>query len=248
MRSGVEARVSEFAWPEARGKWSVWRFHWLIHHKLIRALERAKPYLKGTLLDVGCGTKPFASFFSTGLVRYWGCDLPDSRYIGDAKGREAPRGPDLFAIGEALPFPDGSFDTVLGLSMITYLPEPGRLLEEARRVLRPGGHVVMEFTQMAPVHADLRDYFRYTRDGAGWLLERAGFEPVEFIPIGGLWARVGLATTEGLQRINRGPTRVLTELPVRALYVVLQLGFEAMDRLFFDPREAISHLVVAKKR
>src|SRR5215468_4108507 len=69
----AERRMS--VWPEGRGKWSVWRFHWLIHHKIIRALERARPYLRGVLLDVGCGTKPFAPVFEAGLSRYWGVDL-----------------------------------------------------------------------------------------------------------------------------------------------------------------------------
>lgn len=271
--------MSAFGLGERRGKWSVWRFNWLVHHKIIRALERARPFMGGVLLDVGCGTKPFARVIERKLEHYWGADLPDSRFIGggeksrtaggrghatdgapahgaaNASGRRAAargettwRRPDVFARGEALPFRDGSFDTVLGLSMLTYMPEPGRFIDEAHRVLRPGGVLVLEFTQMAPLHDEPQDYFRFTRYGAAWLLERAGFEPVEFIPIGGLWARVGLSTIAALNRVNRGPTRILTELPVRALYIALQLLFEALDRLFFDPRETLAHLVVAKRR
>lgn len=235
--------MSGLAWPEGRGKWSVWRFHWLIYSKIIRALERARPYLKGTLLDVGCGTKPFAHVFESGLSRYWGVDLPDSKFINGAA-----RGPDVFARGEALPFRDASLDTLLGLSMLTYLPEPLLLLREGARVLRAGGFLVLEFTQMARAHDDLPDYWRFTRDGAAALLERAGFEPLEFIPIGGLWTRVGVAMTDGLQRINRGPTRILTELPVRFLYVLVHVLFELLDRAFFDPKDTIAHLVVARKR
>jgi hypothetical protein len=41
---------------------------------------------------------------------------------------------------------------------------------------------------------------------------------------------------------------VLTEIPVRVLYVVVQVTCEALDRLFFDPREVLSHLVVARRR
>jgi hypothetical protein len=52
----------------------------------------------------------------------------------------------------------------------------------------------------------------------------------------------------GLNRVNRGPTRILTELPVRLLYVILQTGFELLDRLFFDPREVLAHVVVAQRR
>jgi hypothetical protein len=61
-------------------------------------------------------------------------------------------------------------------------------------------------------------------------------------------ARVGLSWIGALNRLNRGPLRILTEIPVRVLYVVLQLGFDVLDRLLFDPREVLAHLVVARKR
>jgi len=67
------------------------------------------------------------------------------------------------------------------------------------------------------------------------------------VPVGGLWARVGLSTIAALNRINRGPTRVLTEIPVRLLYIVLQVSFEILDRVFFDPREVLANIVVAKR-
>ena len=227
------------------GRWSFWTFNWLIHHKTIAALERAAPHASGTLLDVGCATKPFAPVLAPRVDRYLGIDLPDSRFV---LAGPPERRPDVYGRAEALPFRDASLDTVLGLSMITYLPEPGVFLAEAGRVLRPGGALILEFTQMAPLHDEPHDYFRYTRYGAAWLLERAGFTPVEVIPIGGLWARVGLSMIAALNRVNRGPTRVLTEIPVRLLYVVLQLGCALAEWLFFDPREALSHLVVARKR
>ena len=128
----------------------------------------------------------------------------------------------------------------------SYLPEPARLVGEARRVLRPGGILIAEFTQMRPHDPALHDYFRYTREGAAWLLERAGFEILESRPIGGLMARVGLSSIAALNRINRGPTRVLTEIPVWLLYVLIQVAFEALDRLLFDPRECLGHLLVAR--
>jgi len=79
------------------------------------------------------------------------------------------------------------------------------------------------------------------------LLAEAGFEPVEWIPMGGLWAAVGLNVIAGINRVNRGPWRIVTELPSRALYVVFQLGFELLDRVFFDPGEMMARLVVARR-
>ena len=61
-------------------------------------------------------------------------------------------------------------------------------------------------------------------------------------------ARVGQSTIAALNRVNRGPLRILTEIPVRILYVVLQVFFAVLDRIFFNPREVLSHLVVARKR
>ena len=224
----------------ATGRFTPWKFNWLANHKIIAALRRVRGHAKGDLLDVGCGSKPFAPVFAGHVRRYRGTDLAASRYLGDAR-------PDAFARAEAQPFRDGSFDTVLGLSMLTYLPEPSRMIAEAHRLLRPDGVLILEFTQMVPLHDEPHDYFRFTRYGAEHLLRSAGFEPVEFVPVGGLWARVGLSTIAALNRVNRGPARVLTEIPVRVLYVVLQLGFEALDRLFFDPREVLAHVVVARR-
>jgi SAM-dependent methyltransferase len=210
----------------------VWKYNWLANHKIIQALRRAQCHARGILLDVGCGSRPFERLFRGRVEHYLGTDLPGSLYL-DASP------PDVYARAEALPFRGKSVDTMLGLSMLTYLPEPTRMLVEAHRVLKPGGMLMLEFTQMAPLHDEPHDYFRFTRYGAALLLGRAGFEPIDFIPIGGLWARVGLSMIAALNRINRGPTRVITEIPVRTLYVVLQL--------VFDSREVLAHLVVARR-
>ena len=222
------------------GRWAFWRFNWLANHKVIAAVERSLPYAHGTLLDVGCGSMRARAWFAGRITGYLGVDLSVSPYLQDARLT-------AFARGEALPFRAGSVDTVLGISMLTCLAEPLQLIEEAHRVLRPGGTLIMEFTQMAPLHDEPHDYFRFTRFGAQSLLERGGFQAVEFIPIGGLWARVGLSSIAALNRINHGPTRILTELPVRALYIVIQLACEVLDRLFFDPREVLAHLVIAQR-
>jgi SAM-dependent methyltransferase len=44
---------------------------------------------------------------------------------------------------EALPFPYASFDKVLAVNSVQFWPGPGRSLAEARRVLRPGGVLLL---------------------------------------------------------------------------------------------------------
>ena len=223
------------------GKWAFWRFNWIAHHKIIAALERARVHAHGVMLDVGCGDMRAERWFRGHIAKYEGVDLTASRFL---LGRKIT----AFARAEELPFRDASFDTVLGLSMLTYLREPQRMVDEAHRVLRPGGTLILEFTQMAALHDEPYDFFRFTRYGATSLLERAGFEVIELIPIGGLWTLVGMSAIAAINRVNRGPWRILTELPSRFLYVVLQLGFDLLDRWFANPRETVAHLAVARRR
>jgi SAM-dependent methyltransferase len=226
------------------GKRAFWRFNWLARHQLVGALERVRVHARGLLLDVGCGSMPFAPVLQPAVEHYVGVDLPASRDLGRAGTRQ----PDVFARAEALPFRDASADTVFAFSLLTYVFEPSRFLDEAARVLRPGGVAILEFTQMTPLHPWLPDYLRFTRTGAERLLESAGFEILQVEPVGGLMSRVGLSWIGALNRINRGPTRLLTEIPVRFLYVALQLGFAGLDRLTRDPREPLTHVIAARRR
>lgn len=227
--------------PPPFGKNSVWKFNWLANHKLIRALERTSHYASGQLLDMGCGSRPFAAWFAGRVTQYWGTDLRSSRHL-------KARRPDAYARAEAQPIRTGSMDTVVAFSVVTYLPEPSRMFDEAARVLKPGGIAIVEFAQMEPILDAPYDFYRFTPYGARYQFERAGFEVLEIVPLGGLWARMGLSAIGALNKINRGPLRWLTELPVRALYILVQVFCEGMDRAFFNPLEAMSHLVIARKR
>jgi ubiquinone/menaquinone biosynthesis C-methylase UbiE len=49
----------------------------------------------------------------------------------------------LFIEGDHLPFPDNSFDTVVGTLVFCTIPEPEKTLSEIHRVLKPGGKVLL---------------------------------------------------------------------------------------------------------
>jgi ubiquinone/menaquinone biosynthesis C-methylase UbiE len=62
--------------------------------------------------------------------------------------RELARERGLDAVGgvaEQPPYPDDSFDTLLMVTTICFVDDIPLSLREARRVLRPGGHIVIGF-------------------------------------------------------------------------------------------------------
>ena len=91
----------------------------------------------GTVVDVGCGVPP-AFLLSTRAARKIGIDLRD----GACPGVEMVRC-DVGA--EPLPLPDGCADALTALAMVEHLPETALepFLRETRRVLRPGGVLVL---------------------------------------------------------------------------------------------------------
>ena len=57
---------------------------------------------------------------------------------------------DVDLVRDALPFPDNSFDMILLLAVIEHLPTPPkRILEELRRLLKPGGVLALEVPNIA---------------------------------------------------------------------------------------------------
>lgn len=102
-----------------------------------------------------------------------------------------------------LPFDDASFDAVLCCVSIDYLVQPVEVLREAARVLRPGGVVVLTFSNRCFPTKAVRGWLATDEDGrvaiARTYVEQAGFEGVTTAlrtqrrrgrdPLYGVWAR-----------------------------------------------------------
>lgn len=101
------------------------------------------------VLDVGCGTGDYAVIARRHGGVYHGVDFAPTM-AREASARAAADGlPARVAVagGEELPFADGAFDLVLGLGYIAYFADPRPALREIRRVLKPGGVLVLQVSK-----------------------------------------------------------------------------------------------------
>lgn len=101
-----------------------------------------------TLLDVGCG---FGGTIRQINATHNAMDLTglniDPRQLAIAKTQSTPSRGNAMSWVEAdacqLPFEDNSFDRVLAVECIFHFPSRERFLEEASRVLKPGGYLAV---------------------------------------------------------------------------------------------------------
>ena len=78
---------------------------------------------------------------------------------------------DVVYDGKKIPFHDGKFDKLLLRCVLEHVADPISILEEATRVLKLNGKLVLEVPFINPVHAAPNDYFRYTPDGLKELIK-----------------------------------------------------------------------------
>ena len=144
-----------------------------------------RPYLRGYVLDVGCGPQSVPSYLK---------DFPSEQIFGidpisDQADHPCPFVP---GVGEYLPFHDEAFDVVISGTTLDhyYLLDQG--LREAERVLQPGGHFVAWITEFAgappydPYSSaimphDSEHMYHIDRVWFLPLMDKFGFSPIEII-------------------------------------------------------------------
>jgi SAM-dependent methyltransferase len=113
--------------------------------QIMKARSRIVPQASGDVLELGCGGGINMQFYDpTKISSFSGLDpspalLATSQLAAHARGMPADiRG----GIGEAMPFADASFDTLLVTFTLCSVDNQRQVLSEMRRVLRPGGKVL----------------------------------------------------------------------------------------------------------
>ncbi len=122
--------------PGAPGE--IWYEHWHRYHF-------AAPLVRDRdVLDVACGEGYGSALLARSARKVTGVDLAAAA-VEHARERYAGlRNLDFHAADcSALPFPDASFDAVVSFETIEHIAAQDAFLDEVRRVLRPGGLLVL---------------------------------------------------------------------------------------------------------
>jgi SAM-dependent methyltransferase len=231
----VETQLfGRFYQVEDRHWWFVGRRR-IVLDQLSRYLTPAgsphAPGCRDRILDLGCGTGGVLAHLGRfGLA----CGIdPSPEAVGYCHERGLPV---ALGSGLELPFRDGSFAAVLALDVIEHVEDDVGMLREARRVLRPGGIVVITVPALPWLwssHDVVNHHFRrYMRATLSRAVRAGGLTPVKVSYYNALLLPLAV-TRKVLHRLN-GTGDHLETLPGPAnalLRTILTAELPAIRRL-----------------
>lgn len=135
-------------------------------------------FVKGRLLDLGCGQVPLYGAYRCHATEVVCVDWENTPHKSEHLDH-------VCDLGGTLPFPDGSFDTVILSDVLEHIAEPGALWREMARVTADKGIVMLNTPFFYQLHEVPHDYYRYTEFALRRFAGLAGFRVLLLQPAGG---------------------------------------------------------------
>lgn len=182
----------------------TWLLRTLIRDAVLDALPKGEA---GVVIDLGCGFSPYRPLVESVMghsAHYVGVDIPTTLYSGAAVCWD----------GRSAPFTDASAQVVMLTEVLEHCDDPSIVLDEATRLLSPGGRLITTVPAVWPTHNAPWDFRRFTANGLARMLSSQPLEEVRIQPLGG-W-NATMAQLMGLW-IRRGGHNSLVRRPLELL-------------------------------
>jgi len=131
-------------------------------------LAEHRGILKGRVLNVGAGERNVAHLIDGELINQ------DITWPGDSRTHIQ-----VYSPIHRIPFELNHFDSILCIGVLEHVENPEEAVPELFRVLKPGGHLILEVPFLQPEHKVPTDYQRYTKDGLVRLVSHHGFRVLQ---------------------------------------------------------------------
>ena len=182
----------------------------VVRRSILEALKQVAPTLYGTVLDVGCGYKPYESLFLSApskATRYIGMDIGDNIYLGGQVDR--------IWDGRNIPLDNESVECAVATEFLEHCDSPEAVLDEIFRVLKPGGLLFLTVPFLWPLHEVPHDMYRYTPFSLEAKLSAAGFSGIQVSALGGVDAAMAIMIGLWIQNLKSWHLRrILSRLAV----------------------------------
>ncbi len=133
-------------------------------------------YVKGRVLDAGAGRLALKFLLAPKATTYYSID----KYIARKE---------LSIVGDLniLPIKEKTFDTIVCLQVIEHTPTPEHVIKDLAVSLKDKGILILSAPHIAYLHGEPEDYYRYTKYGLIYMLEKHGFRVLEISAAGSIF-------------------------------------------------------------
>jgi SAM-dependent methyltransferase len=125
-----------------------------------------RPAAGMTIVDLGCGDRPYEDLFTDRGATYVGCDIGPGEHVEITPGARVP-------------LDDNSADAVVSFQVLEHVGDLDWYLGEAHRVLKPTGVMLLSTHGNWLYHPHPTDFRRWTREGLIRELELRSFDVFE---------------------------------------------------------------------
>ena len=177
------------------GWWPGWRGLFDPENGRIPAFlqEESARLVGGALvLDAGAGQRPYAIYFQR--QQYQSCDMPGGFY------RQKH---DFECWLHEIPRPDNTYDAVVLTPVLEHVPDPAAVLKELRRVLKPGGRILVSVPLNGPLHGEPYHFFQFTHYGLAVLAQQNGLTLEVCEKIGGAFWQLGKRIPDTVSKLMK---------------------------------------------
>lgn len=153
----------------------------------------------------------------------------------------------LTDINQKLPIADAAFDLVYMSNVLEHVRDPGSLLRECHRILKPGGRIIITVPFFIKIHQAPYDFYRYTSYGLVAQFEQAGFRSPRVDAIGDLFdtfSSVLSGMQKGTLAASKGPMeRLLLKILFKFNKISLRLVLKILgvNRARADEKQDYAH-------
>jgi len=184
------------------------------------------------LVDFGCGDMPYRTVIEPKVGKYLGVDLSIN-----------PKAEHFIDFDSKTTLPNGYADVVLSNQVLEHVDSPSGYLQEAFRLLKPGGTAIITTHGYWFYHPTPNDYWRWTSAGLRKTIEAEGFKINSFTGIMGLAA-------SGLQLFQDAICIKLPRFLIPPFAFLMQGLIKLFDKINSQPqrnRDASLYIVLAQK-
>lgn len=225
--------------------------YFIAKHYILRDIRNTlKSYsFKGSLLDIGCGEKPYKNLFNS-INKYIGIDFKNYSINKDFKG-EIPEDyfSDDYLDTLTLPYQNESFDNVVAFQVLEHHKNPKKMISEVFRIVKSGGYILMTVPFLGGIHEEPYDYQRFTRYGLSKLFEENNFDIINIKEQGAIFSTISMLLNEHLNACaSQNRFSYILSALVYFPFLVFQYLSLFLDVIFPSKRIFFNYLILARKK